>query len=79
MGFCDVFVHAGSRGGRVSGAGQQVLSGPGRRGRGEHHASHQYQELLRRHQSHHTADAVPQQGTVLSCIRVSTIYCVLTV
>lgn len=49
----------------MSCAGQQVLPGPGRGGCGEHHESHQYQELLGRHQSHHPADAVPQQGTVL--------------
>lgn len=58
-------VRTGPRGGRVSGAGQQILPGPGRGGCGEHHESHQYQELLGRHQSHHPADAVPQQGTVL--------------
>ena len=49
----------GSRGGRVPGVGQQVLPGSRRRGRSQHHAGHLHQELLRRHQSHHTADAVP--------------------
>ena len=49
----------GSRGRRVPGVGQQVLPGSRRRGRSQHHAGHLHQELLRRHQSHHTADAVP--------------------
>ena len=53
----------GSRGRRVPGVGQQVLPGSRRRGRSQHHAGHLHQELLRRHQSHHTADAVPQQGS----------------
>ena len=46
----------------MPGAGQQVLRGPGRRGCGQHHASDIDQELSRRHQDHHPAAAVPQQG-----------------
>lgn len=49
----------GARGRRVPSVGQQVLPRPRRRGRGQHYASHFHQELLGRHQSHHTADAVP--------------------
>ena len=58
----------GSRGRRVPGVGQQVLPGSRRRGRGQHHAGHLHQELLGRHQSHHTADAVPQQGRRITTI-----------
>ena len=46
----------------MPGVGQQVLPGPRCGGRSQHHEGHFDQELLGRHQSHHTADAVPQQG-----------------
>lgn len=52
----DAFL--GARSGRVSGAGKQVLPGPGRGGRGEHHARHLHQELLGRHSRYHSINAV---------------------
>jgi len=52
----------GERSGRVFGAGEQVLRGPGRRGRSQHPASDFHQELPRRHQSGRPAAAVSQQG-----------------
>jgi len=67
--FCNVTdwvtqwtTHLGERGGRVFGAGEQVLWGPGRRGRSQHLASHLHQELPRRHQSGRSVASVPQQG-----------------
>jgi len=46
----------------VLGAGEQVLPGSGRGGRGEHHARHLHQELFRRYSRHHSVNAVSQQG-----------------
>lgn len=56
----DAFL--GPRGGRVFGTGEQVLSGSGRGGRGEHHARHLHQELFGRHSRYHSINAVSQQG-----------------
>lgn len=44
------------------GTGEQVLSGPRRGGRGEHHARHLYQELFGRHSRYHSINAISQQG-----------------
>ena len=46
----------------MSCVGKQVLPGPGRRGRCQHHEGDLDQELQRRHPRDHPADAVPQQG-----------------
>lgn len=46
----------------MSGASEQILPGSRRRGRRQHHEGYLHQELLRRHQGHHPADAIPQQG-----------------
>lgn len=51
--------YSGQRGGRLYGAGEQVLRGPRRRRRREYHASHIDQELSRRHQDNCTTAAVP--------------------
>ena len=42
-----------------------VLPGPRRGGRCQHHAGDLHEELLRREQDHHPADAVPQQGEMV--------------
>ena len=55
-------VFSGSWGRRVPGVGEQVLPGPWRGGRGQHHEGDLDQELQRRHPGDHPADAVPQQG-----------------
>ena len=45
---------------------QQVLRRSGRRRRGQHHARHLHQKLLRRHSRHHPTHAVPQQSTTIT-------------
>ena len=51
----------------MPGVSQQILPGPGRGGRGQHHAGDLHQELQRRHPGHHPAHAVPQQGLSGAC------------
>lgn len=51
---------SGPRGRCLSGVGEQVLPGPGRRRRCEHNEGHFYQKLLGRHKGHYTTHAVSQ-------------------
>ena len=46
------------------GAGQQILPRPRRGGCSEHYEGYLYQELFRRHQSDHSANAISQQGNL---------------
>jgi len=57
-----IWFDLGEGGWRLSGAGQQILRRTGRRRRSQHTTSHLHQELSRKHQGHHTAAPVPQQG-----------------
>ena len=57
----------------MPGASQQILPRPGRRGRRQHHEGHLHQELQRRHQGDHPADAVSQQGQC--CLGVKVLHC----
>lgn len=55
-------IRLGSRSRRLSRPGEQILSRSGRRRRRQHHEGHLHQELQRRHQGHHSVDAISQQG-----------------
>lgn len=56
---------SGARGGRLSGAGEQILPRPGRRRCCEHNEGHFYQKLLGRHKGHYTTHAVSQQSAYI--------------